>query len=65
MAVFWVVAPCGLVEVHRRFRDACCLHRQDDRPEDSHLQISLLFTPIISNVFKSGKCAYNEIQGKM
>jgi hypothetical protein len=26
MAVFWVVAPCSLVEVHRRFRSACCLH---------------------------------------
>jgi hypothetical protein len=26
MAVFWVVAPCSLVEVYRRFRGACCLH---------------------------------------
>jgi hypothetical protein len=25
MAVFWVVAPCSLVEVYRRFRGACCL----------------------------------------
>jgi hypothetical protein len=25
---FWVVAPCSLVEVYRRFRDACCLHLQ-------------------------------------
>jgi hypothetical protein len=24
MAVFWVVAPCSLVEVYRRFRGACC-----------------------------------------
>jgi hypothetical protein len=28
MAVFWVVAPCCLVEVYRRFRGACCLHHQ-------------------------------------
>jgi hypothetical protein len=28
MAVFWVVAPCSLVEVYRRFRG---------QPEDSHL----------------------------
>jgi hypothetical protein len=27
-AVFWVVAPCSLVEVYRRFRGACCLHHQ-------------------------------------
>jgi hypothetical protein len=27
MAVFWVVAPCGVVEVSRRFRGACCLHQ--------------------------------------
>jgi hypothetical protein len=29
MAVLWVVAPCSLVEVHRRFRDACRLYHQD------------------------------------
>jgi hypothetical protein len=32
MNVFWVVAPCSLVEVYRRFRGACCLHHQGDRP---------------------------------
>jgi hypothetical protein len=26
MADFWVVAPCRLVEVYRRFRAACCHH---------------------------------------
>jgi hypothetical protein len=31
MAVFWVLAPCSLVEVYRRFRGACCLHHQGDR----------------------------------
>jgi hypothetical protein len=30
MAVFWVVAPCSLVEVYLRFRGACCLHLQGD-----------------------------------
>jgi hypothetical protein len=49
MAVFWVVAPCSLGEVCRRFRGACCLHHQGDEsvnfwqttrcnnPEDNHL----------------------------
>jgi hypothetical protein len=32
MAVFWVVVPRSLVEVYRRFRGACCLHHQGDRP---------------------------------
>jgi hypothetical protein len=27
---FWVVASCSLVELYRRFRGACCLHRPDD-----------------------------------
>jgi hypothetical protein len=27
IAVFWVVGPCSLVEVYRRFRGACCLHQ--------------------------------------
>jgi hypothetical protein len=30
MAVFWVVAPCSLVEVYQRFREPCCLHHQDN-----------------------------------
>jgi hypothetical protein len=25
MAVFWVLAPCSLVQVYRSFRGACCL----------------------------------------
>jgi hypothetical protein len=28
MTVFWIFAPCILVEVYRRFRGACCLHHQ-------------------------------------
>jgi hypothetical protein len=28
IAVFWVVAPCSLVEVYQRFRGPCCLHKQ-------------------------------------
>jgi hypothetical protein len=28
MAVFWVVAPCSLVEVYQRFRGPRCLHHQ-------------------------------------
>jgi hypothetical protein len=30
IAVFWVVAPCSLVEVYKRFRGPCCLHHQGD-----------------------------------
>jgi hypothetical protein len=30
MAVFWVVAPCSLVEVYQRFRGPYCLHNQGD-----------------------------------
>jgi hypothetical protein len=30
MAVFWVVAPCSMVEVYQRFRGPCCLHHQGD-----------------------------------
>jgi hypothetical protein len=28
MVVFWVVAPCSLVEASRRFKGVCCLHHQ-------------------------------------
>jgi hypothetical protein len=46
MIAFWVVAPCSLVEVQRRFRDASCLHHQDDDPlyisVTSILQLNLI-----------------------
>jgi hypothetical protein len=29
MSIFWVLAPCSLVEVYRRVRGASCLHHQD------------------------------------
>jgi hypothetical protein len=35
MAVFWVVAPCSLVEFYRRFGSACTRRRSN--LEDSHL----------------------------
>jgi hypothetical protein len=47
IAVSWVVAPCSLVEVYRRFRGACCRHHKANvnfyqtarryNPEDSHI----------------------------
>jgi hypothetical protein len=30
MVVFWVVAPCNLVEVNKRFRGAYYLHHKGD-----------------------------------
>jgi hypothetical protein len=30
MAVFWVVPPCSLAEVYRRFRGGLSLHHQAD-----------------------------------
>jgi hypothetical protein len=30
MAVFWVVAPCSLVEIYQCFRGPCCLHHRPD-----------------------------------
>jgi hypothetical protein len=31
MTVFWVVAPCSLVEVYRRFTGICCLQHQSSK----------------------------------
>jgi hypothetical protein len=30
MQAFWDITPCSLVEVDLRFRDAYCIHHQDD-----------------------------------
>jgi hypothetical protein len=37
MAVFWVVAPCSLVEVYQHFRGPCCLHHQGNDSDDDSL----------------------------
>jgi hypothetical protein len=34
MAVFCVVVPCSLVEVHRRFRGSCCPRHQGGVSDD-------------------------------
>jgi hypothetical protein len=36
MTVFWDAVLCSLVEVYQRFRDAYCLHHQDD--ENNNLE---------------------------
>jgi hypothetical protein len=40
MAVFWVVAPCSLIEIYLRFRGVCCLHHQASKllPDYTALQ---------------------------
>jgi hypothetical protein len=39
MAVFWVVAPCSLVEDYRRFRGAYCLHiKTMSKPQQAPLK---------------------------
>jgi hypothetical protein len=54
MTVFWVVAPCSLVEVYRRFRGASCFHHQGDPVVNpfSRIQVvrksSIINPPIIA-----------------
>jgi hypothetical protein len=31
VTIFWVCAPCSLVEVYRRFGGSCCLLHQGDQ----------------------------------
>jgi hypothetical protein len=62
MAVFWVVPPCSLAEVYRRFRGPCCFHHRGDRQTRLHgattqkTAIFILATvrtsdPTIGNIF--------------
>jgi hypothetical protein len=34
--VFWLVAPCSLVEVYRRFRGACYVHHHGGNQYPDH-----------------------------
>jgi hypothetical protein len=42
MAVFWVVAPCSLVEVYQRFIGLCCLQHQGARATTQKTAIFLI-----------------------
>jgi hypothetical protein len=39
IAVFWVVALCGLVEVYQRFTGPCCLHHQGAATQETAIFI--------------------------
>jgi hypothetical protein len=75
MAIFWVVAPCSLVEVYRRFRGPCCLHHQGDEShfyqntwrynsEDGHLHTRRrenLKSYLLNIMFVFNICGYYSI----
>jgi hypothetical protein len=48
----WDVAPCNLVEVYRRFRDAYCLQHQGVRPT-SQKALILKYNPALYSDFRS------------
>jgi hypothetical protein len=78
MAVFWVVAPCSLVEVHQRFRGPCCLHHQGDlssptllnfyhttrryNPEDGHVHLDIRTHPTLWNARKRTSLVFTVIK---
>jgi hypothetical protein len=39
VSVFWILAPCSLVEIHWRFRGVCCLHHLGDHPDDGDSKV--------------------------
>jgi hypothetical protein len=53
MAVFWVIAPCSLVEVYQRFRGACCLHHQGD---EWMMMEAARTSETLVNVYQTTRC---------
>jgi hypothetical protein len=54
MDVFWVVAPCSLVEVYRRFRGACCLHHQgmqSKREDEQNILLETCHDILLQNTY--------------
>jgi hypothetical protein len=45
MVIFWVVAPCSLVEVYWCFRAACCFHNQGDEYSVNFYQTTQHYNP--------------------
>jgi hypothetical protein len=55
IAVFWVIAPCSLVEVYQRFRGPCCLHHQGDRLQPRRQQSSIKVMGLIIEYLNGNK----------
>jgi hypothetical protein len=61
MAVFWVVAPCSLIEVYQHFRGPCCLHHQgpDDGGSKDLWNVGKLL-PLIALMMAAASTSENE-----
>jgi hypothetical protein len=59
-ADFWDVAPCSLVDIYGRFRDAYCLSHQGDRPVAN---VSVTFVAVIDSLHRNcvGYCQLFEV----
>jgi hypothetical protein len=58
MTVFWDVAPCGLVEVNRRFRGGYCLHHQGNLMIEAASSVLANLT-ILSDMYEPGSVLRN------
>jgi hypothetical protein len=56
MAVFWVVAPCSLVEVYRRFRGTCCLHITQSNVS-YHTKFVAIFVIYLHTIYYMPSCS--------
>jgi hypothetical protein len=63
IAVFWVVAPCSLVDVYQRFRGPCCLHHQGDQILqgysilfENHLGEDFVLPPLVHDIVPYCSC---------
>jgi hypothetical protein len=65
MAAFWDLALCSLVEVHRRFRGACCLIiRMMMRQEKRNRELSSINSKETDKGFPSSQWAWSSEVGK-
>jgi hypothetical protein len=51
MAVFWVVAPCSLVDVYQRFRGPCCLHHQGDDRQKTAIFVIMNYDHLFAHTY--------------
>jgi hypothetical protein len=63
--VFWVVAPCSLIEVYQRFKGPCCLHHLALQPRREAFSYTQPWEKILLNMYSGARLDFSQRDSKV